>query len=63
LSQELEELNAVLSQKQEIKKEYDKVIANTETAYLKLNVSTCKYIIYNILYDYRLLLYEITIQN
>ena len=36
LSQELEELNAVLSQKQEIKKEYDKVIANTETAYLKL---------------------------
>jgi len=36
LSQELEELNAVLAQKEEIKKEYDKVIANTETAYFKL---------------------------
>ena len=36
LSQELEELNASLIQKEEIKNEYDKVISNTEMAYYKL---------------------------
>ena len=36
LSQELEELNASLIQKEEIKNEYDKVISNTEMAYFKL---------------------------
>ena len=36
LSQELEELNASLIQKEELKNEYDKVISNTELAYYKL---------------------------
>ena len=36
LSQELEELNANLIQKEELKNEYDKVISNTELAYYKL---------------------------
>ena len=36
LSQDLEELNANLIQKEEIKNEYDKVISNTELAYYKL---------------------------
>ena len=36
LSQELEELNASLVQKEEIRNEYDKVISNTEVAYYKL---------------------------
>ncbi len=36
LSQELEELNATLIQKEELKNEYDKVISNTELAYYKL---------------------------
>ena len=36
LSQELEELNATLIQKEEIKNEFDKVISNTEMAYYKL---------------------------
>ena len=36
LSQELEELNATLIQKEEIKNEYDKIISNTEMAYYKL---------------------------
>ena len=36
LSQELEELNASLLQKEEIKNDYDKVISNTEIAYYKL---------------------------
>ncbi len=36
LSQELEELNATLAQKEELKNEYDKVISNTELAYYKL---------------------------
>ena len=36
LSQELEELNAALLQKEEIKNNYDKVISNTEIAYYKL---------------------------
>ena len=36
LSQELEELNATLLQKEEIKNNYDKVISNTEIAYYKL---------------------------
>ena len=35
LSQELEELNATLIQKEEIKNEYDKIISNTEMAYYK----------------------------
>jgi len=36
LTQELEELNATLIQKEEIKNEFDKVISNTEMAYYKL---------------------------
>ena len=36
LSQDLEELNANLIEKEEIKNEYDKVISNTELAYYKL---------------------------
>ena len=36
LSQELEELNANLIEKEELKNEYDKVISNTELAYYKL---------------------------
>ena len=36
LSQELEELNNALQYKEELKKEFDKVIANTEKAYFKL---------------------------
>jgi Sjoegren syndrome nuclear autoantigen 1 len=36
LSQELEEVNATLVQKEELKNEYDKVISNTELAYYKL---------------------------
>ena len=36
LSQELEELNASLIQKEELKNEYAKVISNTELAYYKL---------------------------
>ena len=36
LSQELEELNASLIQKEELKNECDKVISNTELAYYKL---------------------------
>ncbi len=36
LTQELEELNATLIQKEEIKSEFDKVISNTEMAYYKL---------------------------
>ncbi len=35
-TQELEELNANLMQKEAIKNEYDKVITNTEMAYYKL---------------------------
>jgi Sjoegren syndrome nuclear autoantigen 1 len=35
-TQELEELNASLIQKEAIKREYDKVITNTEKAYYKL---------------------------
>ena len=36
MSQELEELNAYLIQKEELKNEYDKVISNTELTYYKL---------------------------
>ena len=36
LSQELEELNNALQYKEELKKEFDKVIENTEKAYFKL---------------------------
>ena len=36
MNQELEELNASLIQKEELKNEYDKVISNTELAYYKL---------------------------
>ena len=36
LSQELEELNMSLQYKENLKKEFDKVIANTEKAYFKL---------------------------
>ena len=36
LSQELEELNNTLQYKEELKKEFDKVISNTEKAYYKL---------------------------
>ena len=36
LSQELEELNNELQYKEELKKEFDKVITNTEKAYYKL---------------------------
>ena len=35
-TQELEELNANLMQKEAIKNEYDKIITNTEMAYYKL---------------------------
>ena len=36
LSQELEELNMTLQYKENLKKEFDKVISNTEKAYFKL---------------------------
>ena len=36
LSQELEELNMNLQYKENLKKEFDKVISNTEKAYYKL---------------------------
>lgn len=36
LSQELEELNMALQYKENLKKEFDKVISNTEKAYFKL---------------------------
>ena len=36
LSQQMEELNNSLNNKERIKNDYDKVIANTETAYFKL---------------------------
>ena len=36
LSQELEELNMTLQYKENLKKEFDKVISNTEKAYYKL---------------------------
>ena len=36
LSQELEELNMNLQYKENLKKEFDKVISNTEKAYFKL---------------------------
>ena len=36
LSQELEELNITLQYKENLKKEFDKVISNTEKAYFKL---------------------------
>ena len=36
LSQQMEELNNSLQNKERIKNDYDKVITNTETAYFKL---------------------------
>ena len=36
LSQQMEELNCSLQNKEKLKNDYEKVIANTETAYFKL---------------------------